>query len=346
MNTNNIREIVAEDFFNLSNPKEKIIFLLRYAIFAPSTHNCQPWLFKIEESSCKIYYDPKKEIKEADPVERDLYISFGCLIENLVIAARYFNVFEKVSYQKRDSNNLIGEVFFKNLNRKQASSDLDESIHRLISIIPKRVNSRGIFEKKEVPRNLIDKYQNLNNSNRLELKFISEKNKIDALARLTERGLHIAYNNPTFRKEMSGWINSSFSKRPEGIPGYSLRMPSFISLIFSRLVRYLNIGKKVGKLNYMSISSAPLITIISSDVDDPLTWLETGRLAEKMMLEARSDGLKTSIFIASIEMDDLYKEVQKLIVTTKRPQFLMCIGYMDFNQKPNLRHPVESKLIG
>ena len=107
-----IRNINRDEFYKFSLPEDRIKFLLRYAILAPSTHNSQPWLLKIKKGSCQIYLNPSKRIVEADPIERDLYISFGCFLENLVIAGNYFGVFDRVEYFDKRNDNLVAEVFF------------------------------------------------------------------------------------------------------------------------------------------------------------------------------------------------------------------------------------------
>ena len=340
-----IRNIREEEFLTQSKPFEKIKFLLRYAVLAPSTHNSQPWLFKIEPPSCKIYYDPRYSIREADPLQRDLYISFGCFIENLVTAASYFGVYEHVQYICDQNTNLVAEVFFKNLSEVSIVRSGDLLLKPLIDAIKTRVNTRGVFEKKSIPLDAKDAFKKLNTFDGLELHLIDDTEKIKALALLTAEGLRVAYRSKKFREEMSGWINTSFSKRQEGIPGYSLRMPAPISLIFSSLVRWLDIGKRVGWLNYQSMASAPLVSIISVERNSPRIWLDVGRLGERMMLIARARGLKTSIFVASVEIGDLYKQVQTILETSRIPQFLMCVGFLNFDQKPNLRHSVEDKLI-
>ena len=63
------------------------------------------------------------------------------------------------------------------------------------------------------------------------------------------------------------------------------------------------------------------------------------------MLESYNRGLRTSIFVASIEIDDLYKEIQKLLGLKDRPQFVFCIGYMKLNQKYTPRLPLQDKLL-
>ena len=133
-------EIKKENFPNRGSLADKIRFVLGYAILAPSTHNSQPWLFKIKNDSCKIYYDPKLRLPEADPLGRDLYISMGCMIDNLLIAANYFGIFKNVNINLKI--NFVAEVFFQNLGNK----NLD--LEYLVDTIPKRFNSRGFFESK------------------------------------------------------------------------------------------------------------------------------------------------------------------------------------------------------
>lgn len=342
MEARNLRTINEKEFFALSGPRERIAFLLRYAVLAPSTHNYQPWLFRVTGNSCEIYYNPDKLIIEADPLGRDKYISFGCLIETLVSAARCFGVFDRVSVAEKNEHNLIAEVFFKNLS---VSSPPEKSESRILQAITKRVNARGIFEKKAVPEEVLREFEASNDFQELTLHLISDTERIKKFAELTGEGLRMAYRKESFRKEMSRWIHSSASRKKEGIPGYSLRMPFLLSFIFPLLVRYINIGKMVSKLNYRSIVSAPLAVLITSPASEPRAWLDTGRLAMRLMLISEMRGLHMSIFVAAVEMGDLYKKVQEILGTAEIPHLFMCAGFMDSVQKPNMRHPAESKII-
>lgn len=336
------RDIQSEGFFALQSSLGKIKFLLQYAVLAPSTHNSQPWLFKIGESSVKIYFDPSKQIIEADPIGRDLYISFGCCLANLELASRYFNVYDHTADHGGREDNLIAEVFFRNLEKRTA---VDSTLRHLVEAIPRRINARGIFEKRTPSGEIIKRMRLLDGFPGLELHFISDAEKIRQLASLTAEGLQIAYAKSSFRKEMAQWVHSSFSRKREGIPGYSLRISALLSVAFPTLVRFFNIGKRVGLLNYTSIVSAPLVCVISASENFFRTWLNVGRLFERIALEATANGLATSIFAAAIEMGELYRKVQAAISTNHIPQLLFCVGYMREIQKPNLRYSVEEKLI-
>ena len=62
--------------------------LISYAIKAPSGHNTQPWLFRMQPNEIEILPDFGQSLPIVDPMNRELYISLGCAAENLCIAAQ------------------------------------------------------------------------------------------------------------------------------------------------------------------------------------------------------------------------------------------------------------------
>ena len=336
------REIDPEAFAALASPKEKIAFILQYGVLAPSTHNSQPWRFTLGENYCDIYRDDAKPIVYADPHGRDLYISFGCLIENIVIAAQYFKVFDRVEYMVTE--NRIARVYFKELGKTPALLR-EENMKHLVSAILYRVTARGLFEDEPVDTETETLLRSIKLPQDLGAVFLHTKEEIGTIAELTRRGLLIAYRNPKFRKEMSRWLNHSLSSKPIGIPGYSLRMPFLLSFVFPHFVRWFNIGKQLGVINYRTIASAPEAVVITARENGPRAWMDVGRYAERLMLEANAAGYKTSIFTAAIEMGDLHKELQAFLKTSQIPQFIIVIGKLDYQQKPNLRYAAQVKIV-
>jgi len=322
--------------------KGKIKFLLQYAVLAPSTHNSQPWLFEIKGSSCLIYFDRSLRLLEADPKERDLYISLGCCLENLTLAAKYFGMFDKVEYHLKE--NLVAEVFLHD------STGIRNEDEYIISAISKRMNARGIFEPRAVGPALIEQIRSIlveeyGFQPPIETLFCQNKDDISRLASLTAQGLMLAHGKPSFRKEMSQWIHHNLSRKRHGMPGYALRMPLVLSFIIPPAIHFFNLGKLLAKLNYKSFSSAPLVCGFFCSEESPRVWIATGRMAERLMLEFQSRGLQTSIFVASVEMGDLYKKVQEVFRTSLRPQFLLCIGHMAATQPKTPKYSVDAKLI-
>lgn len=328
------RQINKQDF--PANLTEQIKFVLRYAILAPSTHNSQPWQVKIVGDMCQIFYDPQLLLPEADRQGRDLYISLGCMLENLIIAAKYFGIYDR--HQYFFSDNHVANIYF-------SQQIPDEALEPKVEAITKRINVRGFFDQQKIPVNFFDSFNEQNELADLKLHFIKDKQQIRHLAGLTAQGIRQAYSSKSFRTEMSQWLNSNFSQRREGLHGYSLKIPAWISIFFPWLIRNFNLGKRLGWLNQISISSAPAMCVFTSQADDKLNWLETGRLAERIWLTAESLGLHASVFVAAVEIGDVYKQVQKLLNTPDRPQFIFCLGYMKKTQPYSPRHEVASKIL-
>lgn len=54
---------------------------------APSAHNTQPWLLEYEPDRISLGFDPDRQLHAGDPTRRDLYLSLGCFVEAVLIAA-------------------------------------------------------------------------------------------------------------------------------------------------------------------------------------------------------------------------------------------------------------------
>lgn len=61
--------------------------MMEQAVKAPSGHNTQPWLFRVQKDRIQILPDMSKSLPAVDPDNRELFISLGCATENLCIAA-------------------------------------------------------------------------------------------------------------------------------------------------------------------------------------------------------------------------------------------------------------------
>ncbi|RZN37990.1 MAG: nitroreductase, partial [Methanophagales archaeon ANME-1-THS] len=103
-------QINAQDFPAEGSPREKLKFLLRYAILAPSSHNSQPWKFHIRDSEIDIFADKGRWLKVADADQRELHISVGCALENLLIAAEHFGYAHREEYFPGGEDSLVALV--------------------------------------------------------------------------------------------------------------------------------------------------------------------------------------------------------------------------------------------
>lgn len=303
--------------------------LLSYAIRAPSTHNSQPWLFKIKNDSIQVYADPSRyTITEGDPLKRYFYISLGACVENLIIVAQHFGYYDRVEFFDNQRNdNLIAEIFVK-------EGVPNESHKNLCNAILTRINVRGVFDPKPIQDDAFAALQGITAPPGIHMEIVHSDERIQELAKLTAEGLRIAYRKPAFRKEMSHWIHSNLSRKKDGLIGYSLRMSLIPSLILPTLIQFIDIGSKLGSLNYASVASAKAIMLLSSEKQNYSSWRAMGQYFEHLALTLETQGIHTSIFVAGVEAGLI-----------PNAEFLLCAGYMEKTQLPSPRRPLQAMII-
>ena len=66
--------------------------LMRYATLAPSGHNTQCWKFHIEQNSMLLLPDFSRHTPVVDPDDHHLFVSLGCVLENLAQASAAYGL--------------------------------------------------------------------------------------------------------------------------------------------------------------------------------------------------------------------------------------------------------------
>ncbi|MFQ3585079.1 MAG: nitroreductase, partial [Cyanobacteriota bacterium] len=61
------------------------------AILAPSSHNTQPWWFRVAGQDIDLFADRTRALPVNDPEDRELTLSCGCALMNLRIAVASHN---------------------------------------------------------------------------------------------------------------------------------------------------------------------------------------------------------------------------------------------------------------
>ncbi len=62
--------------------------LVRAAILASNAHNTQPWRFEVSEDGIMIFADHDRHLGAFDPYRREMALSLGCALENMVLTAK------------------------------------------------------------------------------------------------------------------------------------------------------------------------------------------------------------------------------------------------------------------
>ncbi len=116
---------------------------MKYATMAPSTRNTRPWLLHFTEQRIRILPDLTRWLPFDDPDQKQLYMSLGCVLENLTITAA------ALQYDTELEFNLEGETPEIALHLTR-SPKLEKQ--PLFDMLDKRSTHRGHFGKQPVPK--------------------------------------------------------------------------------------------------------------------------------------------------------------------------------------------------
>ncbi len=140
----------ADEFPADGTSEEKLWFAVRYAVLAPSSHNIQPWKFRIHGNTVELYADLDRALPIVDPDNRELTMSCGAALFHLRTAVRYFGHACDVELLPESSNSSLLVRLHLGFKCDTNAEDI-----LLFNAIPKRRTNRQAFLTDAVPEALL-----------------------------------------------------------------------------------------------------------------------------------------------------------------------------------------------
>lgn len=313
---------IAPSSFDGIPAEKRLEFLVRFAVLAPSSHNSQPWKFRIEPSAIIVEPEPARSLPASDADDRQLYISLGCAIENIALAADlygYHAEIERIDPGRRAA--------WKIRIDGEASSAASRQKDHLAYAIPRRKTVRTPYEPRLPALSFLDRLRSLSVPS-LRIFIIEDERSRAEVASLVSKALVEAMDNEEFRIELSRYIHPNITRAKVGMPMDGFGMPTLLSFIAPALVRKVNVNRASQKRDEELLSKhTPAFGVIATDNDDPEAWMRAGRTYERIALEAVRQGICTAPMAAAIEIGEHYKRLQGLLKTELRPQVFFRMGY-------------------
>ena len=314
--------------------EEKLKFLLGYAILAPSGHNTQPWKFSIEKNAIKIFPDLTRRLAVVDSNHRELFISLGCAIENLAIAARHFGLMPMVdSFPK-------GEEFI--LVSFSTGKKDDSTLFRAIT---QRETNRKEFEAKKIPVQAMEKILQLKPEKGITLTVLEESQSTKVSEIIAEAN-SIQTDSRAFKQELISWMRFNEKETEKSMDGLTMastgkgNVPGFIGRLFINLF----FGSKArNKGDQALIKHSAAFLLLSSEQDSKSSWAAAGQSLERILLALALLGIKASFLNQACEEQKTKAKLQEF-KAAKFPQILMRIGYAE-SAGHSPRRPVEKSLF-
>jgi nitroreductase len=288
-------------------------FLLRYAVLAPSTKNTQPWRFSIGENTIGVFADLTRSQPVADCGRRELYISLGCALENLLVASEQFAFSHEVTYFPQSTNEELAAI----VNFRPGGRP---SIHRAgitLASITARHTQHGPYREEPLTEEVRGHLLQCCNTPGLRVDLTDDPGIRSRVIELNLQADEMEFADPAFRKELGYWVG-------QGVFG----SPRLLSRLTGLLLTRVNLGRAIGKLNAALLSGAPLIGLISVRTDDRTSQVRTGQALERLWLHATRIGVALQPMSQALEIPSLRAKLAHVIPEPGWiPEQVFRIGY-------------------
>lgn len=300
--------------------EERLRFALQFAILAPSTHNTQPWRFRISPRGVDVFVDRARSLGVIDRTRRQQIMSVGAALYNLRVALRRFGHVARIDvFPERGEPDLVARV---TLGAVARPSVLDED---LFDAIPRRRTNRQAFEARPVSQAQFDALAELAAEEGAELTRLHPHAK-GPLAEVITIADRAQFADDAFRRELSHWLVPSGSRRKDGIPFVKKEYGSALPL-GPMMVRTFDVGERVAAKERALATGSPALLVLSTRDDSRRSWVAAGQAMQAVLLRGTMFGLSASFLNQPLEIAAMRPRVATLAGNRGLPQLILRMGY-------------------
>jgi hypothetical protein len=310
--------------------------LVRMATLAASGHNAQPWKFAIAENTIEIHPDYRRRLPVVDPIDRELWMSLGCALENLLIAARAAGYAPEVTYPDPTRDSI----------RVRLPADTAQ-ISPLLAAIPLRQNTRSEYDGQLIKSSALKQVEAVPLEPGVVLRFVLNPTELKTVVEYVDRGNLSQYADKAFVAELIHWLRFNQKEALASLDGlYSAcsgnpQVPRWLG----KMVVAGTKPQQQANADAKKLRSSPGAVVIASESDGKTAWVRTGQVYERLALQMTALDLKSAFLNQPIEVATIRGQFQSAIgLGNALPQLLIRFGYGK-SMPQSLRRSVEQVTI-
>ena len=296
--------------------------LIRYATLAANGHNTQPWLFRESATGIAVLPDFARRTPVVDPDDHHLYVSLGCAMENLEIAARATGRSGEVVDEGEG-----GATFIFSPQPGTA----DPLTAELFRAIPVRQSTRSLYDGTTVSTADLERLSNSAMVDGVDILLLTERPAIDQVRDLVIAGNDAQMADPAFIQELKDWLRFSPQAAMETGDGLyapasgNPPLPEWLGPIAFDLA--FKPKSEADKYARQMDSSAGVAVFASRD-EGPAGWIAVGRACQRFCLTATALGIKTAFVNQPVEVAELRNDMAALAgLGSRRTDIVLRFGH-------------------
>lgn len=322
--------------------EEQIVFLLHFATRAPSTHNTQPWKFRVSVDGVEVFADYTRRMPVADPGGRELLMSIGAAVMNLRVAAAHFGYLCNVIYNHSGSS----EEPLASVRLTPGAVQSPEALHlaSLFGYITRRHTNRHPFLLSRIPSAILGRVSGLAEGTDVIVVSSADGDLNGRIAEVVSRGDQQLMGDANYRRNISAWLHAHAASHVDGLPAQAFGFDGTLVTIAPWATRVIDIGKiRAAHDKNLCLEAPGLIALCSEDRVPQ--YVAVGELLEQMLLVLTGEGLHTSYFNMPIQVPALRLQLQQILGAAVPPQLLLRVGYSLSEPIQTARRPLEDVIL-
>lgn len=250
---------------------DKLRFLVRFALLAPSTRNTQPWLFRVADQQVEIHLDLSRWQRVADADQREMHISIGCALENLLIAATHYGYRTAADcIASCQHPTLVARIRFTP-HDVPAPSVGDPRFEAML----RRRTEHGVYDGTPVASDDLAALSEVCLEPGLRLDWMTDEADRHAVDDLVMRADALLLSRPDYRHELGEIIGTG-----------AFGTPWLLATLGRFAVSYLMPASSFAKADHKAIASSPVLGVLSAHTSTREAQVRVGQVLERLYLEA------------------------------------------------------------
>jgi hypothetical protein len=303
--------------------------LIGAAVLAPSSHNTQPWVFRVRDPYIDLLADRTRALPANDPDDRELTISCACALFNLRVAAAH----AQLACTRKAPPDPADPDCLATLELAPATAP-DTSLAALFDAVALRRTYRRTFTDRPVTADVLDALAEATSREGAWLHILDSSAQRHQAAELVAEGDEDQWADPAWRRELAAWMH------PRRL-GDGLTLPGLTLPIAQAVVRTFDMGYGVAARDIQLADASPVLAVLGTPGDALADWIAAGQALQRLLLTAHLHGLQASYLNQPIQMAPLRTKLRQLTGRTGFAQILLRLGYAEGEVPATPRRPLE-----